>query len=84
MARLADLEDVLRELRRWDGVDDRGGGTFYLRRKPYLHFHAGRDSRRADLRRTDGWIEVDLPEPASAALKRQFLTLLRDEYEERS
>ena len=44
-------------------VEDRGGGTFYLRRRPFLHFHAGRQSRRADVRAADGWVEIDLPEP---------------------
>jgi hypothetical protein len=83
MARLADLEDVLRQIRLWEGVDDRGGGTFYLRRKPYLHFHASRDSRRADIRSLEGWIQVDLPEPVSPELKYRFLTLLRAEYEGR-
>jgi hypothetical protein len=77
--RLADLEDVLNEVRSWDGVDDRGAGTFYLRRKPFLHFHAGRDSRRADVRGADGWLEIDLPEPAPAAVKRHLLSVLRDE-----
>lgn len=79
-ARLGDLEDVLAEVRSWQGVEDRGGGTFYLRRKPYLHFHVGRDSRRADIRRLEGWIEFDLPEPLPATVKKGFLEVLRDEY----
>jgi hypothetical protein len=82
-ARLGDLEDVLIQVRTWEGIDDRGGGTFYLRRKPYLHFHVGRDSRRADVRGVEGWVEFDLPEPLSARVKRSFLRLLRDEYENR-
>jgi hypothetical protein len=79
-ARLSDLEDVLDEVRSWTGVDDRGGGTFYVHRKPFLHFHAGRDSRRADLRRADGWLEIDLPEPLSSGHKRRLLATLRAEY----
>jgi len=81
--RLGDLEDVLAEVRSWTGVDDRGGGTLYLRRKPFLHFHAGNDSRRADVRRAEGWIEIDLPEPASAAVRRRLLAVLRAEYADR-
>ena len=81
--RLGDLEDVLAEVRSWEGIEDRGGATFYLRRKPYLHFHAGRDSRRADVRRFEGWVEFDLPEPLPAGVKRSFLALLRDEYADR-
>ena len=82
-ARLDDLEDVFTVVRTWEGVEDRGGGTFYLRRMPYFHFHVGRDSRRADVRRAAGWVEFDLPEPLAAARKRQFLKLLRNEYEDR-
>jgi hypothetical protein len=78
-SRLADLEDVLREVRSWAGVDDRGGGTFYLHRKPFLHFHASRQSRRADVRAASGWVEIDLPEPLPDANREQFLTVLRAE-----
>jgi hypothetical protein len=77
------VEDVLDEVRSWTGVDDRGGGTFYLHRKPFLHFHAGRDSRRADLRRADGWLQIELPEPLPSDPKRRLLEALRAEYANR-
>jgi hypothetical protein len=73
------LEEVLTQVRSWEGVDDRGGGTFYLRRKPFLHFHVGRDSRRADVRRAEGWVEIDLPEPAPPTTRQLLLELLQDE-----
>jgi hypothetical protein len=79
-ARLADLDDVLGQVRSWQGIDDRGGGTFYLRRKPFLHFHVSRDRRRADVRGEDGWREIELPEPASGQLKGELLAVLRAEY----
>jgi hypothetical protein len=82
-ARLSDLEDVLGEVRSWTGVDDRGGGTFYVHRKPFLHFHAGRDSRRADVRRADGWDQIGLPEPITAAARRRLVAVLRAEYADR-
>jgi hypothetical protein len=82
-ARLRDLVDVLGEVGSWNGVEDRGGGTLYLRGKPFLHFHAGRDSRRADVRRAEGWVEIDLPEPVPARTRRHLLTVLRAEYGDR-
>jgi hypothetical protein len=82
-ARLDDIADVLEEVRSWTGIEDRGGGTFYLRRRPFVHFHVGHDSRRADLKRVEGWLQIDLPEPASSQVRRRFLALLREEYEER-
>jgi hypothetical protein len=82
-ARLADLEGVLDELRTWSGVEDRGGGTFYVRRKPFLHFHAGHQGRRADVRRTDGWLQIDLPEPAPGPVKRRLLRILQAEHASR-
>lgn len=82
-ARLSDLEDVLDEVRSWTGVDDRGGGTFYLHRKPFLHFHAGRDSRRADLRQAGGWLQIELPEPLTDGRKRRLLAALRAEHADR-
>lgn len=82
-ARLHDLDDVLDEVRTWAGIDDRGGGTFYLHRKPFLHFHLGRESRRADVRRAEGWVQVDLPEPAPATAKRKLLSILQAEHADR-
>jgi hypothetical protein len=82
-ARLADLEDLLGEVRTWPGIEDRGGGTMYLHRHPFLHFHAGRSSRRADVRGLHGWVEVDLPEPVPARVKDSFLSVLRDRYASR-
>jgi hypothetical protein len=75
---------VLREVGAWDGIEDRGGGTFYLRRKPFLHFHAGSASRRADVRRTDGWEQIEVPEPAPAVVSRRLLAVLRHEYATRT
>ncbi len=78
-SRLADPEHVLGEVRSWAGVEDRGGGTFYLHRRPFLHFHAGRGSRRADVRAADGWVEIDLPEPLPEGARDRLLTAVRAE-----
>lgn len=81
--RLVDVADVLAEVRGWDDVEDRGGGTFYLHHRPFLHFHVGRDNRRADVRRADGWVQIDLPEPASVEDRRRLLAVLRAEHADR-
>jgi hypothetical protein len=83
-ARLGDLADIFDEVRAWEGIEERGGGTFYFRRKPFLHFHVGRDSRRADVRTADDWLQIDLPEPLTAAAKRRLVTALREEHAGRS
>jgi hypothetical protein len=79
-ARLADLEDVLGEVRSWSRVQDRGGGTLYVGRKPLLHFHLSHQGRRADVRGADGWLRIELPEPAPAPLKRRLLRVVRAAY----
>ena len=81
-SRLDDLAEILEEVRGWDGVEDRSGGTFYLRNRPFLHFHAGRDSRRADVRGGEGWTQVDLPEPAPAGSRRRLRQALVSAYAE--
>ena len=81
--RLDDLSDVLAEVRGWPGVEERSFGTFYVRRRPFLHFHVGRDNRRADVRQTSGWLQIELPEPLPAAIRRRLRSVLRLEYEER-
>ena len=83
VSRLEDLLPVLTELRSWPGVVERSPGTYYLRRQPFLHFHAGPAGRRADIRRPDDWLQYDLPEPSTAATRRRFLAVLRDVYGQR-
>jgi hypothetical protein len=82
--RLHDLQGILDDVRGWEGIEDRGGGTMYVRRQPFLHFHAGKHGRRADVRGVDGWVEVNLPEPIPPAVRRHLLTVLHDAYAERT
>ena len=79
---LDDLADLFAELRTWDGVVEKGGGTFYLKRKPLLHFHATAATRRADVKRGDAWVEIDLPRPAPVARRRALLRELRGAWRE--
>jgi len=81
---LDDLADLLAEVRSWAGVVEKKAGVFYVRRQPFLHFHlvaGGR--RRADVKGRAGWVQVDLPRPASATRRRALLRELRARYGEK-
>ena len=84
LARLDDLSVVLNELRSWPGVDEPSPATFYVKSQPFLHFHVGADSRRADVKCADGWEQVDLPEPCPAGVARRLHRLLSVEYRRRT
>jgi hypothetical protein len=45
-----------------------------------LHFHVSQHGRRADVRQANGWVQIELPEPAPAPLKRRLLRILRAEH----
>jgi hypothetical protein len=45
---LRDLEKVLAAVRTWPGISEPTKGIFYLRRKPFLHFHVKDGARWAD------------------------------------
>jgi hypothetical protein len=81
---LDDIAEVLAEVRAWTGIVEKKPGVFYLRRRPFLHFHleAG-GARRADVKGRAGWIPIDLPRPISATRRRAFLGELRSRYRER-
>ena len=82
---LEDLADVLAEVRGWAGVVEKHRGVFYLRRQPFLHFHlVGGERRRADVKGSAGWLQLDLPRPASATMRRAFLRALRARYQEKT
>jgi hypothetical protein len=57
VAELATHEDLLVVLRAVPGLAERGRtpGHFYLRGRPFLHFHGAGSERTADLRRTGDW-----------------------------
>ncbi len=78
---LDDLTDLFAELRSWAGVVEKKPGVFYARGQPFLHFHlvaGGR--RRADVKGRTGWVQLDLPRPASAPGRGTLLRELRKQY----
>ena len=48
--RLADIDDLLADLRRVDGLQERSPGIFYVRSRAFLHFHEDGDDIYADVR----------------------------------
>ena len=81
---LADLADLLGEVRTWAGVIEKKPNVFYVRRQPFLHFHlveGGR--RRADVKGRAGWVQHDLPRPLSATRRRALLRELRSRHGEK-
>lgn len=82
---LDDVADVIALVRTWEGVVEKKPAVFYLRRRPFLHFHLVEGvRRRADVKGRDGWREFDLPRPLPAAKRRGFLRELRARYRETS
>ena len=77
-AGLADLADLLAEVRRWAGVVEKSPAVFYVRRQPFLHFHLAKDGRRrGDIKGSDGWLSFDLTRPVSARKRTAFARALR-------
>jgi hypothetical protein len=80
---LDDLADLLAEVRGWDGVVEKKPGIFYVRRQPFLHFHLIQgERRRADVKGRTGWVQVDLPHPASATRRNALRRALQSRYRE--
>jgi hypothetical protein len=83
-ALLADLADVLDEVRGWPGVVEKRPGVFHAKRQPFLHFHLAADGRRrADIKGRAGWIPFALPRPVAARRRQAFRRELRRRYAER-
>jgi hypothetical protein len=81
---LHDIADVLDDVRRWDGIEERRPNVFYLRRDPFLHFHLMEGGlRRADVKGLAGWHSVELPLPLPKTRRRALTRELRARYREK-
>ena len=69
VARLTTHEDLLAALRAIDGMRERTPGRFYVRSRPFLHFHGMLEERCADLRTGADWERL----PAATARDRAAL-----------
>ena len=79
---LDDLAPVLAVVRRWPWIQERTLGVCYIKRTPFLHFHALRSGRVADARDGRDWGErIPLDHPISRTRQRAVLRELRRRYE---
>jgi hypothetical protein len=69
------LAEVLAELRTWPDLREVRPSVFYLRGRPFLHFHHSRNGARADVRDGKEWgAPIPLPNgPLAGTMARQFL-----------
>ena len=79
---LRGIADVLATIRGFAGVQETRPGIFYIRRRPFLHFHVRGDARWADAKIGTKWgLEIPLPFDAGARAKFAFVREVRARYE---
>ena len=71
---LDELEPLLRELRRLDGLTEKKRGTFYRRSRAFLHFHEDPAGLFADVRLGDEFERVRVN---TAAERKELLRRIR-------
>jgi hypothetical protein len=75
---LKDLEDVFKEIRKLESVQEKEVGIFYLKSKGFLHFHLKDGKRWADVRNGDDWgTQLNLPIRAPRSAKQRFLAEIK-------
>jgi hypothetical protein len=74
-ARLDGLDGILEGLRGFPDLDEVNPGVFYVRRKPFLHFHTSATARAANVKEGADWgNRIDLPSgPVSKTATAGFL-----------
>ena len=65
--KLQDIEDVLEKIRSLEKLKEKGVGIFYLKSKPFLHFHFKDDHRYAHVKKGSQWEEVPLNKKSDKA-----------------
>ena len=79
---LRDLEDIFAVIRALPGISEPTAGTFYLRRKPFLHFHTKAGTRWADAKVGASWgAQIPIPLHCAQREKALFLREIRARYE---
>ena len=62
------LEPVLEQLRKMDGLKEKGRGTFYRKSTAFLHFHEDPAGFFADLKRGDDFVRLPVNNRAEVAV----------------
>lgn len=71
---LKDLQDLLDQIRKWQGIKEKSPNIFYFKAKPFLHFHDKDGKRWADVRDGASWGKpLDIPFDATEKQKALFL-----------
>jgi hypothetical protein len=79
---LRGIADVLAAIRAFPDIQETRPGIFYVRRRPFLHFHVRGDARWADAKIGTVWgPEIPLPFDARARTKAAFVREVRARYE---
>lgn len=80
---LKDLQTTLDEIRNWVGIKETAANIFYLKSKPFLHFHDKDGRRWADVRDGGTWgKQLDVPFESSATQRCAFLEEVRRRYQD--
>jgi hypothetical protein len=72
---LADIEDILKQLRKRAIAKEKSPGVFYLKGRAWLHFHEDSEGLYADVRPDSAWIRVCVSNPDG---RQRLLELLND------
>jgi hypothetical protein len=73
---IAQLEPLLREVRKLDGLTEKKPGTFYKKSRAFLHFHEDPTGLYADVRLVDD-ADFERMRVTTAAERKAFLRRLR-------
>lgn len=78
---LKDVQDLLDKIRTLDGITEKSPNVFYVKSKPFLHFHDKDGNRWADV--VDGKTlgpKLDLPFKPNSMRKNVFFEEVQDRY----
>lgn len=81
--KLKDLQDVIDQIRSWGNIKEKSPNIFYLKSKPFLHFHDKDGQRWADVRDGETWgKELVIPFNSTLTQRSAFLKEVKRRYED--